>query len=463
MSVSPIPTVVRWISRRALRWCYREVLYVGRESVPTDGPTLLFGNHQNDLPDVLAGFFITDRPLRYIATISAVTQPLANATYRGLGVIPVTRVRDARKMRSLGGDPAAVNRSAFESVQEAFRRGDIVGVFPEGGVHDSSSIGKPRAGVAQMALESVDNGATNHLKLIAFGVQYEAQQTARSDVIVVMGEPFSLREWVEHQADPSPASLSARLHEELRVVARSIDSWQNAEARDRLVAAVSACIATSGEPLLETAAGVQRRCGWLVEGRDASQTEQDTPVVHWRTISDELADLVRGAGGMATSARDTARVLDAAGSPNPQACWPSGAWMAVTMIPATIGLILVGPLQWGVWQFAGRTATVRTDRVARAILPGLHLIFLGYVVLGVLFALGFRASSLSAWWALPVVMLLPRLGDLGLAWRDAVRAWRLRARVRRLSVGERAAIRAAAERVWSAWMTLSTTTPSSSS
>ncbi|MEQ1693611.1 MAG: lysophospholipid acyltransferase family protein [Gemmatimonas sp.] len=459
--MSPIPTIVRWISRRALRWCYREVRYVGRERVPADGPTLLFGNHQNDLPDVLAGFFTTDRPLRYIATSSAVTRPLANATYRGMGVIPVTRVRDARIMRSRGVDPAAVNRSAFASVQEAFRAGDIVGVFPEGGVHDSSSIGKPRAGVAKMALESIDNGATIDLKLIAFGVQYDAQQTARSDLTVVLGESFSLRSWVEHQTDPSPSALSARLHKELLSVARSISSWPNAEARDRLVAAVSACSATSAEPLLETSANVQRRCGFLVEGCDPSQTEQEVPIVHWRTISDELAELVHRAGGLATSARDTARVLDAAGSPNPQACWPTRTWMLATVVPATIGLILNGPMQWSVWQLAGRTATARTDRVARAILPGLHLIFLGYVVLGGLFALGFRASSLSAWWALPVVMLLPRLGDLGLAWRDAVCAWRLRARVQRLSVGERAAIRAAAERVWSAWMTLST--PSSSS
>jgi hypothetical protein len=81
--------------------------------------------------------------------------------------------------------------------------------------------------------------------------------------------------------------------------------------------------------------------------------------------------------------------------------------------------------------------------------------FLGYVVLGGLIALAFRAVSVSAWWALPVVMLLPRLGDIGLAWRDDLRAMRLRARVRRFPEAEREAIRAVAGRLQSEWTSLS--------
>lgn len=136
--------------------------------------------------------------------------------------------------------------------------------------------------------------------------------------------------------------------------------------------------------------------------------------------------------------------------------------MGALAIPAVVGLALHAPLMWGVWQFAKRTAKVRTDVIARAIMPGLHLILLGYVVLGGLIALGFPAASVSGWWAVPVVMLFPRLGDLGLAWRDGARALRLRARVRRLSEAERATVLAAAERVRSAWLTV-TTLPSPSS
>lgn len=454
MSFNPIAATVRWIGRRALRWCYRELRFVGRDRIPGTGATLLFGNHPNDMPDVLTGFLTTDRRLRYVATISGITVPFAALAFRALGVIPVTRVRDARKMRHKGVDVASVNRSAFDEVRAAFQAGDIVGLFPEGGVHDSSQVGWPRSGVAKMALASIDSDSKTDISMVAFGLQYEAPQTPRSDVIVTVGTPFSLRAWVASQVEPSPAALSAKLHAELLAVSRSSSTWQDAEARDLLVAAVAAVEATGGTPLLDVAARLQGRCGLLVEGKDPSQSGAEGLIVLWRTITDDLAGFVRKARGIPTSARDCARVLDAAGVPNPQAQWPSWTRIVALAIPAVVGLVLNGPLQVGVRRLALRAAMVRTDIVAWAIVPGLHLILLGYLVLGGLFALGFRAVSVPVWWAIPVVMLLPRLGDLGLAWRDDVRAMRLRARVRRFPEADRAAIRAASERVQSAWTSL---------
>jgi hypothetical protein len=356
-------------------------------------------------------------------------------------------------MRTLGIDVATVNRSAFDEVRKAFDAGEIVGIFPEGGVHDTSHLGKLRAGVAKMALESADTVASNDLMLTAFGVQYEAQQTPRSDMVVVVGQPFSLKDWLSQEEGPTARALTERLHQELLEVARSSRTWPIAAARDRLTAAVSAIIASASFPLLETATAVQRRCGILVEEAD--------DLVPWRTIADDLADRVAAVGGLPTSARDTARVLDAAGDSNAQAQWSSSVWMVGAAIPALFGLLLNGPFQKLVWWNAKRSTDVRTDTMARAILPGLHLILLGWVVLGGLFALGFRAASVSSWWAVPAVMMLPRLGDLGLVWRDAVRALRLRSRVQRLPEAERAAIRAAADRVRSAWLALPSSHPSS--
>src|SRR5262245_50478347 len=102
MSTHPGAPFIRWLSPRSLRWCYREMHFIGRDRIPSTGATMLFGNHPNDLPDVLAGYFTTDRPLRYIATIAGTTMPMAEMVYRVLGVIPVTRIRDVRKMREKG-------------------------------------------------------------------------------------------------------------------------------------------------------------------------------------------------------------------------------------------------------------------------------------------------------------------------------------------------------------------------
>ncbi len=462
MPVAPLSRFIHWVSRRALRWSYRSVRYVGRERIPRAGPVLLIGNHPNDLPDVLAGLFLTPRPVRYVATISATMMPLASATYRALGVIPITRIRDVRKMRERGVDAAAVNATAFAAVQTAFAQGDVVAVFPEGGVHDTSFLGPFRHGVSKMALSSIENGATTDVTVAPFGLQYEAPQLLRSELTVVVGAPISLRAWADRERDagrmPLASSLSRALQDALIAVTRNSNSWDDAACRDRLIAAVAG-VSAGQRPLAEYTAQIQRRCSWLVASQSASDASHE---VRWRTIAHAIGVAVRRAGGIDTSALDAARVLAAArptglaqdGSEAHHADprWPARTPLLATALPALLGLALHAPI-WAITRWnARRSMQVRTDYVAKAILPGLHLIFLSYLLLGGLFALGFRAVGWSSGWAVPLVMLLPRLGDLGLWWRDGVRGLALRARVARWSSAERAALQTAAEQLRAAWL-----------
>lgn len=473
MAQGYVPILVRWSSRRALRWYYREVHYLGSERIPNTGPVLLFGNHPNDLPDVLAGFFTTHRPVRFVATISVATSALVRMTYRGLGVIPITRVRDARKMRALGVDIEKVNQSAFDSVTQAFADGDVVGVFPQGGVHDTCRIDRPRSGVAKMALNSLDHASISDLTLIAFGVQYEDQSRVRSDMSVLVGEPFSLKAWHARNAestssevadalpvnpdgvDSQQVTLINTLHHSMLAVTRNSDNWIDAGCRDRLVAAVAATSAPHNVPLLAYSTMVQRACSALVA--EASEVaERDTVVTDWRTCSDPLAIAVELAGGCKSSARDTARVIDAAGLFNPQADWPSKMWMVFVAAPAVVGLAIHAPVFAAIRLMARKTSKTRADLAARAILPGLYLILLWYLILGGVFALGIRATGDSPFWAIPAVMLFPRLGDVALAWVDGLRAFALRARVKQWNASHRATVRATAEQIRLAWAAIAT-------
>jgi 1-acyl-sn-glycerol-3-phosphate acyltransferase len=458
MAIPVIPLIVRWLSRRALRWCYREVHYMGRRHMPEVRAAFLFGNHPNDLPDVLAGFFVTPRPVRYVATISATTLPLATATYRGLGVIPVTRVRDVRKMRASGIDLREVNRDAFTAVRSALASGEVVGAFPEGGVHDSPFLARFHSGVAKMALNGVDTGADDDVVMVPFGIQYEAPRTPRSDVVVEIGASQSLREWVatRHQASEavSASALAHDMHDRLTAVTRNSVTWGDAEVRDRLVAAVAALSARAGEPILVTAARVQRRCSarWWSRPRRRGRTTIQPPGARsrsrWRKPSHTRAGFPPRRGTLPDCWMR--RV-----SPIRRRNGRRLGWMLIAAIPAMLGLVLLGPIMRAVWWLGRETATVRTDYMARAILPGLHLILLWHLVVGASFALGFRALSLSGWWAIPVVWLLPRLGDVGLTWRDALRARRLRYRVQTRPAAEREAIHVAAAKLRAAWAALS--------
>ncbi len=467
---------IRWVGRRCLRWLYRERCFVGLDRIPATGPVLLIGNHPNDIPDVLCGFLTTPRPLRYVATISGATSGASQAAYRGLGVIPVVRVRDARKMRQHGLDAAAMNVDAFRAVGDALREGAIVGVFPEGGVHDGPHLGHFRAGVAKMALESTLDGKIKGLQIVAFGVQYEAARTPRSDLLVHIGEPFSLDEWLRgataagpaggspeeesaHTPDRKAARLALGLRDRMRDallnVTRNAPTRELADARERMTAVLSALRPPAGSGgeaglLLARAAGVQRTCGELVE----STTVADVVLV---AQIQQIAAAVARAGGVPASARDNARVLAAAGVPvdRADAAWPTIPGLIVRAPLAALGWLVHGPIFALIWRMARRSAASGAELMARACVPGLYLIFAWYLLWGVLLTVGLIAAGRPAGWIAIVVSTMlaafPRFGDVAVRWRDDWRAVRLRGRVEHWPDEHRDALRTTADAVRAAW------------
>lgn len=404
--------VVAWVAGRCLRWFYREVAIVGRERIPAAGPVLLIGNHPNDLPDVLLGYATTARPLRYVATISAASNPVARWVYRGLGVVPVARVRDARKMRAQGMDLAALNREAARALHDALAAGDAVGVFPEGGVADTPEIGPLRTGVARMILDAVEAGAIDDLAIVPFGVQYEAPRSWGSDVVVAVGDPFTLAGWraplLAAGGTPSAAALATRMRDALRTVTRNSPTWEDAALRDVLIAATAASTAPAGA-LHEVAAQLARH-PWPTNPADPMAQE---PL--------RRAALVTRAGGIATSARDHARLLHANGIAADHALppwWRIALWTPV----ALAGWLLHAPLFRLIAAVAERGKTCRTDHVIRRFVPGVYVAATWYLMAGAALLIAADAAGVEPLWGVPLFMAQPRLGDAAVRWREWMKA-----------------------------------------
>jgi len=443
--IPAVHAAIRWIGRRCLAWFYRDWLVIGAEQVPASGPVLLIGNHPHDVPDVILGFFTTPRPVRYIATISQATNPIAKKTYDWLGVIPVTRVRDARKMKEKGIDIAAMNRAANAAVLNAFARGDAVAVFPEGGVHDVCEIGRLRTGVASMLLEFLDGEPTRDVTVVPFGIQYEAQRTAGSDIVMRIGAPFSVRAW--RGAQPTDAAgvsaLTDALHASLCGVTRNAPTWEIAQVRDELVAAMAA--AHDPKRALQSTPSLVPRARAIAI--DAMSDAPSHDAREQQLASHTLARAVERAGGIGTSAADHARLLfalDVHTAPRPI---PSTLlWMALPI--ATVGAVVHLPITSLVTWMAHRWQTVRTDIPARQFVPGLYVVALWYLLLAPLWYLGLTALGMPPVFAgvlaLLIIGIVPHLGDFWFTWWRAHRASRFVARVRNWSTEERVAARDAA-------------------
>ena len=124
---------------RAMDW---SVSVEGSEHVPLDGPAIIASNHLSYLDFLFLGLAAHQRRrfVRFIGIRSAFDHRLSGPLLRGMHHIPVDRQRDP--VRALG---AAV---------DALRRGEVVGLHPEGRVRRSSIRPSVKTGAVRMALET---------------------------------------------------------------------------------------------------------------------------------------------------------------------------------------------------------------------------------------------------------------------------------------------------------------------
>ena len=148
---------------------------VGAERVPTDGPAIIAANHTG-IADGPLVFGVSPRPTHLLVKDSMFRGP-AGAVLRWAGQIPVDRSN---------------GRPALAAALGVLRRGDTVGIFPEGrrGRGDLSEV---RGGVAWLALAS---GAPV-VPVAVLGTRRTGERSGRVPgfrrrLFVLFGEPFTM-------------------------------------------------------------------------------------------------------------------------------------------------------------------------------------------------------------------------------------------------------------------------------
>jgi 1-acyl-sn-glycerol-3-phosphate acyltransferase len=121
--------------RLAHRW-----RIVGAANIPLQGPAVLASNHVSPIDPFAIGLAATVRlrAIRYLAAAEFFERPIGGFWLRRIRMIPIRRGR---------GD-----RAALDAAVDALRRGELVGIFPEGGIGDGDVVRKGHSGVARLAL-----------------------------------------------------------------------------------------------------------------------------------------------------------------------------------------------------------------------------------------------------------------------------------------------------------------------
>jgi len=111
----------------------------GVANIPEEGPALLICNHQS-LADALVITASCRRPIRFVMHYSIFNIPVLRFIFRSMKAIPIAGAKEA---------PEVLDR-AYEEIAAALEDGQLVCIFPEGGLTRDGEIGPFRPGMSRI-------------------------------------------------------------------------------------------------------------------------------------------------------------------------------------------------------------------------------------------------------------------------------------------------------------------------
>lgn len=128
---------------RFLAWIVISLVYrvrlQGIDRVPQHGPAVVVCNHVSFMdPILLAGCL--KRPMRFVMYYKIFDKPIMRAFFKQAKAIPIAGARE---------DPDIMQR-AFDSVDEELANGNVVCIFPEGGITRDGEIQRFRPGIEKI-------------------------------------------------------------------------------------------------------------------------------------------------------------------------------------------------------------------------------------------------------------------------------------------------------------------------
>jgi 1-acyl-sn-glycerol-3-phosphate acyltransferase len=128
---------------RFIAWIAISVLYrirpQGTENIPHDGPAVVVCNHVSFMDPVILGGSIR-RPMRFVMYYKIFDIPILNFFFRHAKAIPIASAREDEQLM----------RDAFDQVDAELAAGNIVAIFPEGGITRDGKLQRFRPGIEKI-------------------------------------------------------------------------------------------------------------------------------------------------------------------------------------------------------------------------------------------------------------------------------------------------------------------------
>ena len=138
-----IYTVIPEFLLRFVAWCATNIVYrlriEGEEKIPAEGAAVLVANHVSFV-DWLIFASVSARPVRFVMTHEYFELPLVRFLFRDAKVIPIAPGREDAELKKL----------AYDRIAEELEDGELVFIFPEGGITNDGELQPFRPGIERI-------------------------------------------------------------------------------------------------------------------------------------------------------------------------------------------------------------------------------------------------------------------------------------------------------------------------
>ena len=128
---------------RFLAWIVINIVYrlrpIGLENIPKDGPAVVVCNHVSYMDPIILGGSVA-RPMRFVMWYKIFQMPFLSFIFRTAKAIPIASAREDKDLME----------EAFERVDAELAAGNIVCIFPEGGLTQDGEVQRFRPGIERI-------------------------------------------------------------------------------------------------------------------------------------------------------------------------------------------------------------------------------------------------------------------------------------------------------------------------
>ncbi len=185
--------------------CYRKIERRNLDAIPKDGAVIFAPNHANTLMDAFAVLITDGKPKVFVARADIFKKKPISDILHFFKMLPINRIRG-------GVENLAANDAIMKQCIDVLCDGVAFCILPEGRHRPMHSLLPLKKGIARIAF-----GAYEQIKermpiyIVPVGLEYEDYFEFRSRLLITIGSPLHLQQFVEEHKEFNEQELYRHL------------------------------------------------------------------------------------------------------------------------------------------------------------------------------------------------------------------------------------------------------------